>query len=54
MVVACDVCREVVHVQAGYYVRHGVHSLAGFRLCSGSGRPYAGFLDSCCDSDACA
>lgn len=48
MVVVCDVCREVVHVSAGYIVRHGSRTHGVVSVCAGSGRPYAGFLDSCC------
>lgn len=49
MVVTCPVCREVVHVSCGYIVRHGTRDHGVLRsICSGSGSPLHGFVDSCC------
>lgn len=47
-VVVCPVCRDVVHVHAGYIIRHGVRHHGVFSLCSGSGTPYC-LSSSCCD-----
>lgn len=45
MVVVCPVCREVVHVSAGYIVQHGVRSHGVFSMCAGSRQSYV--LDCC-------
>jgi len=48
MVVPCLVCRDMVHVAAGYYVRHGVYHHGVFSICAGSSTPYCLAADSCC------
>lgn len=48
MAVVCPVCREVVHVSAGYVVRHGVRHHLSFVECSASGTPYLCIEDGCC------
>ena len=40
MAISCPVCREVVHVHAGYIVRHGVVHHGVFHACAGSGTAY--------------
>lgn len=47
MVQTCPICREVVHVSAGYFTRHGSRSHGIFQLCSGSGSPVYSLCDSC-------
>lgn len=48
MAAVCPLCREVVHVYAGYFVRHGVRDHGHFQLCAGSGSPHCVSADSCC------
>lgn len=50
MVTSCPICRDVVHVYAGYFVRHGVHHHGRFELCSGSGSPVFIVSDCCSGS----
>lgn len=45
MVVVCPDCRELVHVSAGYLLRHGSKAHGKLHPCSGSGKPYA---QDCC------
>lgn len=47
MVITCPVCREVVHVSAGYITRHGSRHHGHVNVCSGSGTPYC-VSESCC------
>lgn len=47
MVVTCPVCRDVVHVYAGYYVVHGVRIHGVFETCIGSSTPVGTICDSC-------
>lgn len=47
MVITCSVCREVVHVYAGYVVRHGATHNGLFSVCAGSGVPVCGSSDCC-------
>lgn len=48
MVATCPVCREVVHVHMGYFVRHGARHHGLLNVCAGSGAPICSFVDSCC------
>jgi len=48
MVVVCPQCREVVHVSAGYILRHGSTYHGRFDTCSRSGTPYCS-TDDCCN-----
>lgn len=44
-VVVCPVCRDVVHVYAGYIVVHGSRHHGSFSTCSGSRQSY---IQDCC------
>lgn len=49
MVAVCPVCREVVHISAGFILRHGSTVHLSFKECAGSGTPYCSSVtDSCC------
>lgn len=48
MVVVCSVCREVVHVAAGFILRHGVRRHGAFVACAASGTAYCAIEDGCC------
>lgn len=47
MVQTCHVCRDVVHVYAGYFVRHGSRHHGLFDLCAGSGTPVCTVMECC-------
>lgn len=47
MTVICPTCREVVHVFAGYIVRHGARHHLTYDLCIASGTPYSCTIDCC-------
>lgn len=47
MVVVCPVCRDVVHVTAGYILRHGFKSHGVLNVCAGSGTSYCNSEDCC-------
>lgn len=46
MVVTCPYCRDTVHVQAGFIVRHGSRYHGAFDMCAGSGTNY---IQECCE-----